>query len=473
MMDSSLTNPYISTHHEDGKYQTLNGIISPQGPLNILSKAEIARLLDASQSGLYLLFRNCSLAVLNCGNYLDDGKELLERYPDFDISIIEQERGIKLEVRNAPASAFVDGKMIKGISEHLFTVLRDVIYASSELEKSHKLHGDSTRGLTDAVFQMLRNANVLIPGLDPNLVVCWGGHSISRGEYDYTKEVGYQLGLRGLDICTGCGPGAMKGPMKGATIGHAKQRISHGRYIGITEPGIIAAEAPNPIVNQLTIMPDIEKRLEAFVRTAHGIIVFPGGAGTAEEILYILGILLHPDNQDIPFPLIFTGPKNSADYFMRIDEFIGQTLGEKAQKLYRIIIDEPDTVAREMVAGVRQVREFRKNTDDAYYFNWQLRISEDFQQPFIPTHENMRNLDLQKDQPDHLLAANLRRVFSGIVAGNVKEEGIRAIEEHGVFELDGDLAIMQPVDELLASFAAQNRMKLPGKAYHPCYRILK
>ena len=56
------------------------------------------------------------------------------------------------------------------------------------------------------------------------VVVCWGGHSISRSEYDYTKEVGYQMGLRSLDICTGCGPGAMKGPMKGATIGHAKQR---------------------------------------------------------------------------------------------------------------------------------------------------------------------------------------------------------------------------------------------------------
>ena len=83
----------------------------------------------------------------------------------------------------------------------------------------------------------------------------------------------------------------MKGPMKGATIGHSKQRIRDGRYIGMTEPGIIAAEPPNPIVNQLVIMPDIEKRLEAFVRTGHGICVFPGGAGTAEEILYLLGLL--------------------------------------------------------------------------------------------------------------------------------------------------------------------------------------
>ncbi len=97
------------------------------------------------------------------------------------------------------------------------------------------------------MFRLLRNARILHPA-EPNLVVCWGGHSINRDEYIYTKQTGYELGLRGLDICTGCGPGAMKGPMKGATIAHAKQRNrrTRTRYIGITEPGNIAAESPNP-----------------------------------------------------------------------------------------------------------------------------------------------------------------------------------------------------------------------------------
>ncbi len=467
----SLNHPYKTA--PDHNFETINATIAPHGQLNILSKVEVAKLLDSSQSGLYKLFRSCSLAVLNTGNDLDDGKELLERYSNFDISIVQQERGIKLAVKNAPANAFVDGKMIKGISEHLFTVLRDVIYNNDAINENPNFNVDTTEGITDAVFHMLRNANLLHPGQDPNLVVCWGGHSISRGEYDYTKEVGYQLGLRSLDICTGCGPGAMKGPMKGATIGHAKQRTPNGRYIGITEPGIIAAEAPNPIVNQLTIMPDIEKRLEAFVRLGHGIIVFPGGAGTTEEILYILGILLHPDNKDIPFPLVFTGPASSAEYFERVDRFIGDTLGAAAQSLYKIIVNDPEAVAREMVEGIKKVREFRKQSDDAYYFNWLLTISSDLQHPFAPTHDNMRNLELHKNQPSHLLAANLRRAFSGIVAGNVKEEGIRTIEEFGHFELHGDAEIMHPVDELLESFAKQNRMKLPGREYKPCYKIIK
>jgi predicted Rossmann-fold nucleotide-binding protein len=447
-------------------------LISPEGRLEVLSKAEVAKLLDTTQGGLYQVFRNCALAVLNCGSSIDDGKELLERYSNFEIRIIQRERGIKLDIRGAPSIAFVDGKMIKGIHEHLFAVLRDIVYVNFEVVDNPRFDMSRTEGITDSVFHILRNANVLQPQRNPNLVVCWGGHSINRVEYNYSKEVGYQLGLRELDICTGCGPGAMKGPMKGANIGHAKQRLGAGRYLGISEPGIIAAESPNPIVNDLVIMPDIEKRLEAFVRVGHGIVVFPGGAGTAEEILYILGILLHPDNAEMPFPLVFTGPASAREYFEQIDSFIGATLGEEAQRRYKIIVDDPEAVAREMQAGIRQVREFRKGRSDAYYFNWALKIDHEFQRPFRPTHENMRNLSLHKNQEKHMLAANLRRAFSGVVAGNVKEEGIRAIEKYGQFEIDGEAEIMGPMDSLLTSFVEQSRMKLPGKAYTPCYRIV-
>ncbi len=455
------------------KYDTVDALISPEGKLEVLSQLEVAKLLDTSQGGLYKAFRNCSLAVLNCGSSLDDGKELLERYQSFDIRVIQEERGIKLDVKGAPAVAFVDGKIIKGISEHLFAVLRDIVYVSDEIDNNPNMDLSTSHGITNAVFHILRNANILRPGTSPKRVVCWGGHSISREEYDYSKEVGYQMGLRGLDICTGCGPGAMKGPMKGATIGHAKQRISQGQYLGISEPGIIAAESPNPIVNDLVIMPDIEKRLEAFVRTGHGVVVFPGGVGTAEEILYLLGILLHPNNQEIPFPVIFTGPTSAVNYFSEIDQFISITLGKTAQQRYKIIINDPVQVAHEMKRNMQQVKDYRRQTNDAYYFNWTLNIDTEFQKPFIPTHANMRNLELHPDQEKHLLAANLRRMFSGVVAGNVKDEGIRAIEKYGHFEIHGDTSIMAPMDALMTSFVQQQRMKLPGKGYKPCYSIVK
>ncbi|MCK4704538.1 MAG: LOG family protein [Gammaproteobacteria bacterium] len=454
------------------KCEVVDALISPEGQLETLSQFEVVRILNTSKGKLAQAFQNCSLAVLNSGSALDDGKELLARYPDFSIEIVQRQRGIKLALKNAPAIAFVDGELIAGINEHLFAVLRDVIYVHNKIVNSTRFDLTESNDVTNAVFHILRNADILIPGLEPNLVVCWGGHSIGVEEYNYTKEVGYQLGLRNLDICTGCGPGAMKGPMKGATIGHAKQRTLVGRYLGMTEPGIIAAESPNPIVNKLVIMPDIEKRLEAFVRIGHGIVVFPGGAGTAEEILYILGILLHPDNASMPFPLIFTGPKCAEDYFKQINRFLLDTLGLDAQQRYKIIIDDPERVAVEMNEGMKQVRKFREQESDAFYYNWSLTIDEQFQKPFNPTHENMRNLALHKDQKSHLLAANLRRAFSGVVAGNVKEEGILAIEQHGHFELNGDHEIMQPMDELLAAFVDQKRMKLPGTEYVPCYKII-
>jgi len=452
--------------------EVIDARISPNGSLDVLSRLEVSKLLNTSQGDLYPLFRNSSLAVLNYGDYLDDGRELLERYQDFDIRVIQEDRGIRLDLRNAPASAFVDGEMIRGITEHLFAVLRDIVYVDDMIKNNPRFDLLTSDGITNAVFHILRNAQIMRPRTNPRLVVCWGGHSISPAEYDYSKEVGYQLGLRGLDICTGCGPGAMKGPMKGATIGHAKQRIANGQYLGITEPGIIASESPNPIVNDLVIMPDIEKRLEAFVRIGHAVIVFPGGVGTAEEILYILSILLDPENSRIPLPLIFTGPASARDYFERIDRFIIATLGPAARQLYRIVIDDPEAVARKIREGIEQVRAFRIKTDDAIYFNWSLNIDLSLQLPFNPSHENMHSLDLHKNQAPHLLASNLRRAFSGIVAGNVKEAGIRAIEEKGLFEICGDDVIMQPLDELLNAFVEQQRMKLPTSTYIPCYRLL-
>jgi pyrimidine/purine-5'-nucleotide nucleosidase len=259
--------------------------------------------------------------------------------------------------------------------------------------------------------------------------------------------------------------------MKGATIGHSKQRIRDGRYIGMTEPGIIAAEPPNAIVNQLVIMPDIEKRLEAFVRCAHAIIVFPGGAGTAEEILYLLGILLDPANAEQPLPVVFTGPPSSAEYFGQIDRFIAATLGEEARKRYKIVIGDPAQAAREVARGIEAVREYRRLRSDAYNFNWLMRIPPEFQQPFEPTHEEMARLELRRGLPTHVMAANLRRAFSGIVAGNVKEPGIREIEKRGPFELHGDKQIMGLMDELLSAFVAQKRMKIAGE-YRPCYRLV-
>ncbi|HNP37518.1 MAG TPA: nucleotide 5'-monophosphate nucleosidase PpnN [Woeseiaceae bacterium] len=457
----------IDTHD----YATVDAEVRPEGSLEVLSHVEVEQLRSSGEGGLYPLLRRCVLAVLNSGSDTDDARTVLERYSHFDVGFLQDDRGIALSLTGAPAHAFVDDRMIRGTRELLFAVVRDIVFTHNEILGDERFDLETSVGTTNAVFHQIRNARLLVLPADVNLIVCWGGHAISREEYDYTKKVGYELGLRGLNVCTGCGPGAMKGPMKGATIGHSKQRIRDGRYIGITEPGIIAAESPNPIVNSLVIMPDMEKRLEAFVRTGHGIIVFPGGVGTAEEILYLLGVLLHPDNANMPLPVIMTGPAAAEGYFRQIDEFVGATLGAAAQRRYKIVINDPEQVARYMKKTLEEVRVFRQQRGDAYYFNWQLNIDREFQRPFRATHESMAALNIREDQPTHQLAANLRRVFSGIVSGNVREDTAAAIERDGPFVIDGSRRIMGLLDKLLTAFVSERRMKIASADYVPCYRI--
>jgi predicted Rossmann-fold nucleotide-binding protein len=448
--------------------------ISPLGSMDMLSQLEVDMLKRTASSDLYQLFRNCSLAVLNSGSQTDSSKELLSRFEHFHINVLRRERGVKLELINPPEQAFVDGQIIRSLQANLFAVLRDILFVNGQIAWAghfQKLNLENSSHITNLVFSILRNARALHVGEAPNMVVCWGGHAINETEYLYARRVGTELGLRELNICTGCGPGAMEAPMKGAAVGHAQQRYREGRFIGMTEPSIIAAEPPNPLVNELIIMPDIEKRLEAFVRIAHGIIIFPGGVGTAEELLYLLGILMNPHNHDQVLPLILTGPHESADYFRVLDEFIVNTLGEQARRHYEIIIDDPAKVAQRMKQAMPRVKENRRETGDAYSFNWSIRIAPDLQTPFAPTHENMANLNLYPDCPAEQLAADLRRAFSGIVAGNVKEMGIQAIEKHGPYKIHGDPNLMKRMDQLLQGFVAQHRMKLPGSAYIPCYEI--
>lgn len=446
--------------------------INPESSLELLSLHEMHWLIEQSQGRQHELIRRCVLAVLNSGSEIDNAEEMLNQYQDFDVKLSWQRRGIRFELCNPPTGAFVDGEMILGMREHLSAVVRDLLYSPSLFDTNRNQSLAEGQKITDTIFRILRNAEIIIPSKKPNLVICWGGHSISDNEYRYSKKVGYEFGLRGLDICTGCGPGVMKGPMKGATISHAKHRNLHARYLGITEPGIIASEPPNPIVNQLVIMPDIEKRLEAFVRLSHAIVIFPGGVGTAEELFYIIGVLLHPDNQSVPLKVILTGPKSSKDYFYALDQFILHTLGETATKLYQIIIDDPCLVAQTVNQSIKQLTEFRIQNNDSFHFNWRLKITEPWQTPFEATHKNMASLDLNEQQPPHQLALNLRKAFSGIVAGNVKPKGLKEIKKHGSFILNGSQSMSDSLNQLLKSFIEQKRMTLPTREYNPCFKVI-
>ncbi|MCK6372096.1 MAG: DUF4478 family protein, partial [Gammaproteobacteria bacterium] len=153
--------------------------VMPEGSLELLSQHEVNRLRSTGEGGQHEILRRCALAVLNVGGQSDDTREILEKYRDFDIYIVQQHRGVKLALKNAPPEAFVDGRMIRGIRELLFAVLRDVVFINTEVTDGGRFDLATSDGITNAVFHILRNAGTLRAG-EPDLVVCWGGHAISR-----------------------------------------------------------------------------------------------------------------------------------------------------------------------------------------------------------------------------------------------------------------------------------------------------
>jgi hypothetical protein len=195
--------------------------------------------------------------------------------------------------------------------------------------------------------------------------------------------------------------------------------------------------------------------------------------GTAEEILYLLGVLLDPRNARQPMPVVFTGPPESADYFHELDRFLRGALGEGIRQRYQIVVGDPETVGKHVSAGIRRVRQQRRRDGDAYFFNWLLRVPHEHQQPFVVDHERVAGLRLSRELPPHALAVALRRAFSAIVTGNVKEHGIRMIQAHGPFELYSDARLVEGLERLLEAFIDQGRMKLDGGPYQPCYRVVR
>ena len=114
----------------------INASVSPKGSLETLSQREVQQLSEVGSGRTHKLFRQCALAILNTGTRIDNAKTILEAYEDFEVRILQQDRGVRPELFNAPADAFVDGEMIASTREMLFSALRDIVYTESELSSA-------------------------------------------------------------------------------------------------------------------------------------------------------------------------------------------------------------------------------------------------------------------------------------------------------------------------------------------------
>ena len=122
--------------------------------MNMLSQVEVDQLQQSATSELYNLYRNCSLAVLNAGSHTDDAEQIYQQFTDFQIQVLRRERGVKIDLQNPPLHAFVDGKIIKGIQEHLSVVLRDILFTSSR----YKDMTDISEQITHITFDILQGS---------------------------------------------------------------------------------------------------------------------------------------------------------------------------------------------------------------------------------------------------------------------------------------------------------------------------
>jgi len=391
----------------------------------------------------------------------DDKRELREKYAGLEITVRRSARSLTLHCTGVPAEALLEGDIPERQKRQISQAVRDLVLEPHTAEA----HGDSA-GVSRLVRSYLGRTRLLQQAPRPRCFV-WGGHATGREEYDFAKEVGYWDALaNGTEFITGCGPGVMKAPFKGAVVAYGKQdfevRGLHRDFIGFSERGIIAAEAPNGLVSELVIFPDVEKRMEAFIRASHRGRIHPGGAGTAEELLTFLGMKAHPANADLPYPLDLV-ERPGGEYFRHLTEWIRTCFGDALDHLFEVHVGPPRRYA-EHVWRSGAAPEVTSLWNDALYFPPEM------QQPFEVTFDSMEGLDLSRDQEPFELLVNLRRFFSALVHLAVKEPDASDTWGGELPRIYGDRAVLEATDELIRWFDGAGRMKLQGGYQRP-YRI--
>lgn len=293
-----------------------------------------------------------------------------------------------------------------------------------------------------------------------------GGHSISRAEYKAVAEWATLLALMdpGTSFITGCGEGVMRAPFTGADVAHTRSKNSgFAQNIGLTEIGILWKEAPNPRVQHHFTAPDIESRMEAFVRMSHQLVAFPGGVGTFEEIMTNLGILMHPDNAGIEMPFYLVERRQGPNSYMdRADQFLRTCFGDRLNGVYKLcsVSGSMESAALEMIQDRKRLG-FYSNPKQLW--NDDLVMPEDLGQPFHPTPDRMSELELgavSSNADAYQLMVDLRRLFSAVVHWTVKDqEGFKAWNGHRP-KLEGDPLILKGFHELVCSFMREKRIPL-------------
>ena len=384
-----------------------------------------------------------------------DTREVREKFDGLRVEVGESFGDFLLICRGVPADCLYDGKNVIWESvEQISSTIRDVVFPPPEPE-----NGADPAQRSAYLRKFVEHSGLLYRGERQLVTFTWGGHKVSRAEYEFAKQVGYwtALSMPAMENITGCGDGIMKAPFKGAQVGYGKQRtyerFGMRDFIGFTEKDILAAEAPNELVNRLVVFPNIEYRMEGFIRSAHRGRVHPGGVGTLEEILTMLAVRSMPENRDIPFEFDMV-EREEGTYFLELDQYLGLCFKDALAGLYTVHRGSPSRYAR-------HVHETSSHLPMRYLWNDDWRFAPEVQHPFEVTFQSMEGLDLSRNQSPYELMAQLRRFFSAVVHLTVKDPDMLDSWGDDRPLIHGDTDILRATEAVYSRLCAQGRIHTP------------
>ncbi|MDQ6893373.1 MAG: LOG family protein [Acidobacteriota bacterium] len=121
-------------------------------------------------------------------------------------------------------------------------------------------------------------------------VAVFGSARVQPGDKEYVqvRELASRLTALGCDIVTGGGPGLMEAANEGAASSRdpgSRKTRSFGLTIAIPY------EKANPYLDSVTAHRTFFSRLHHFVRMSQAFVIFPGGIGTALELMMVWQLL--------------------------------------------------------------------------------------------------------------------------------------------------------------------------------------
>jgi len=451
----------------------------------------IAALDDEDQDYL----NKCVLSVISIGLEDEQGNRIKKMTPflaetGFNCEIQPQQQSDKLTIAltNVPAhvvqasepkSTGTQESAAPGTAEPT-TITNQAQKRLALMLQSYLDFKDKENAGEGAIPQILNDAKVFEK---PNhalhkSVVFMGGGTISDKEYEYCHNIGRKLteqhasqpaygSIRPrLTGITGGGPGIMEAPFSGIQSAQIPKDQKECLCFGYRD--FIHEAPPTHYLDDIAIFNSLDVRLEAFFRAGQGMLFFPGGLGTVDEVLYITFLLLNNQSEDVP-EVVFTCLEKNKDFFENIAQFIDATVGTEAANilLNRLIVNNENQVASALLQGNHQDKQHS-------LYNEKLVIPEELKINITLNEEAIKALEasLQESfghsgEPDaSLRASHLRQLIQLMYQLSFKIRTKALSPEDNHFKIKLPAALEAPLVSLLTFMHSDKRLKVEPEIFN-------